>query len=257
MTELGQVYLVGAGPGDPELLTLKGWRCLQAADVVLHDRLVSSAVLAMANPNALLINVGKAPSRQRYPQAAINALLCEHAQAGKIVVRLKGGDPFVFGRGSEEAQALRAAGIPYTVVPGVSSAIAAPAYAGIPVTHRNLASSFTVVAGQQQTEDAQPNWKVLAQSETLVFLMGVANLPNIVHSLREHGLADTTPAVVIANATTPAQQVVVGCLQNIERLAQDMQPPATLVVGKVAALAHQLDWFVSSAVGEMPFQPGS
>jgi uroporphyrinogen III methyltransferase/synthase len=240
----GIVYIVGGGPGDPGLITVKGLNCLRRADVVLYDRLVSSELLVEARPDAELIDVGKAPSHHRRPQSEINALLIEKAREGKTVVRLKGGDPFVFGRGGEEGLALAEAGLAFEVVPGVSSAIAVPAYAGIPVTHRDLAASFTVVTGH--TCDGSPvEWDRLPREGTLIFLMGVRHLPEIVAQLIAHGRAPDTPAAVVERGTTAAQRVVDGTLADIAALAQSqsIEPPATLVVGEVVRLRDGLNWF--------------
>jgi uroporphyrin-III C-methyltransferase len=184
----------------------------------------------------------------------INALLIEKASAGNVVVRLKGGDPFVFGRGGEECQALAAAGTPYEVVPGVSSAVAVPAYAGIPLTHRDFASSFTVVAGHS-AGDFAVDWQALARSDTLVFLMGVAHVPEISAQLMAHGRPSDTPVAVIANGTTRAQLVVQGTLSTISYKARELQPPATIVVGEVVRLREQLDWFKPDAVVEQLREP--
>jgi uroporphyrin-III C-methyltransferase len=192
------VFIVGAGPGDPGLITVRGLTCLRQAQVVVYDRLVSLRLLDEAPDTAERINVGKVPGRHVWSQAAINALLIDQASQGKTVVRLKGGDPFVFGRGGEECQALAAAGIPFSVIPGVSSAIAVPAYAGIPVTHRNYASTFTVVTGHTCGPDTDAvDWRTLAQVETLVILMGLRRLPSIARQLIAHGRAPETPVAVI------------------------------------------------------------
>ena len=241
---IGLVYLVGAGPGDPELITVKGLACLRRADVVLYDRLVAAELLAEAHPGAELIDVGKAPARQRRSQDEINALLIEKARAGLTVVRLKGGDPFVFGRGGEECQALAAAGLPYEVVPGVSSAVAVPAYAGIPVTHRDHASSFTVVTGHNAGGDAsEADWSGLPATGTLVCLMGVGHLPEVARRLTALGRPATTPAAVIGWGTTGRQVVVTGTLADIAQRAADVEPPATIVIGEVVGLQAQLDWY--------------
>ena len=244
MTEGGFVYLVGAGPGDAELITVRGLKYLQQAEVVVHDRLVSQQLLEEAPPWAELIDVGKAPGHHPWPQSDINALLVNSASHGKIVVRLKGGDPFIFGRGGEECQALAEAGIPFQVVPGVSSAIAAPAYAGIPLTHRDFASSFTVVTGHTcGTDSFAVDWGALAAVETLVILMGVGRLAKIAEQLVAHGRSPETPVAVISRGTTPAQEVVRGTLATIAQQAQAIQPPATIVIGQVVALGPQLAWF--------------
>jgi uroporphyrin-III C-methyltransferase len=251
MPKPGIVYLVGGGPGDPGLITVKGLACLRRAEVVLYDRLIAPELLDEAPATAELIDVGKEPTRHRRSQAEINALLIEKARAGKTVVRLKGGDPFVFGRGGEEGQALAEAGIHFEVIPGVSSAIAVPAYAGIPVTHRQVATSFTVLTGHT-ADEAEVDWDayVLPRSGTLIFLMGVQHLPEIVTQLVAHGRSPQTPAAVIERGTTPQQVVVTGTLADIAERAQvsGIHPPATLVVGEVVNLCHQLAWFDPTAI---------
>lgn len=239
VTRNPQVYLIGAGPGDPALITVKGVECLRRADVVVYDRLVASALLDYAPVHAERIYVGKASGEHTMTQAEINALLIEKARAGKIVARLKGGDPFVFGRGGEEALALADAGIAFEIVPGVTSAIAAPAYAGIPVTHRGIAASFTVATGHRADESPISN----PQSPTLVFLMSVENLASIVASLLESGRAATTPVALVRWGTTPQQQTIVGTLENIIERAHGLQPPAVLIVGDVVNLRERLQWF--------------
>jgi uroporphyrin-III C-methyltransferase len=240
----GIVYIVGGGPGDPGLITVKGLECLRHADVVLHDRLVAQELLTEAPPHAELIDVGKEPKRHRRSQAEINALLIEKARAGKNVVRLKGGDPFVFGRGGEECQALAEAGIRYEVVPGVSSAIAVPAYAGIPVTQRGVTTAFTVVAGHTGSSDSTIDWDAISRIGTIVFLMGVEHLPEIVKELIAHGRGTDTPAALIQEGTTRNQFVLMGTLSDIVEKAQEVQPPAVLVVGDVVLYHEQLDWFI-------------
>ena len=242
----GRVFLVGAGPGDPGLITVKGLACLNQAEVVLYDRLVSPELLAEAPATAELIDVGKEPARHRRSQAEINALLVEKARAGKTVVRLKGGDPFVFGRGGEECQALAEAGIPFEVVPGVTSAVAAPAYAGIPVTHREVAAAFTVLTGHT-ADDTAIDWRSVPRHGTLVFLMGVKHLPEIVGQLTALGRPLGTPAAIIERGTLPAQRVIEGTLADIVSRAWDVQPPATLVVGEVVKLRRALAWFGDDA----------
>jgi uroporphyrin-III C-methyltransferase len=234
------VVLVGAGPGDPELITVKGLRWLQRAEVVVYDRLVAPALLDEALPAALRIYAGKSSGRHCTPQSAITPLLIHHARAGRIVVRLKGGDPFVFGRGGEEVVACRAASVPVEVVPGVSSAVAVPAAAGIPVTHRGLASSFAVVTGHEDPSKpgTDVDWTALAGSvETLVVLMGVGSLPAIAARLVAAGRPASTPAAVISRGTTAAQQVVTGTLADIAERARHLPPPATIVIGEVVRLA--------------------
>jgi uroporphyrin-III C-methyltransferase len=246
----GIVHLVGAGPGDPGLLTVKGLTLLRRADAVVHDRLIDLALLDEAPEAAQRIDVGKAPGRHSRGQGEINDLLVALGRRGLRVVRLKGGDPFVFGRGGEECEALAAAGVPFEVVPGVSSALAAPACAGIPLTHRGLAGSFTVVTGHRCGEDpAALDWPHLARAETLVVLMGVAQLPEIARRLIEHGRPAETPVAAIHAGSTPAQSVVSGTLADFAappvsgRVAGPsarLRAPATIVVGAVAALAQTL-----------------
>jgi uroporphyrin-III C-methyltransferase len=230
----GQVALVGAGPGDPELLTMRAARLLGAADVVVYDALVGDGVLDLARPDAELIDVGKRPG-QGVAQDLISLLLVRLAREGKRVVRLKGGDPFVFGRGGEEAVALAEAGIACEVVPGITSAVAAPAAAGIPVTHRGLSASFTVVTGHRQRGETPVNWHALAQAGgTIVVLMGVAQRGHIASALMEGGLAPSTPVAAVGRATTSGQAVVRGTLATLAELA--IESPATIVIGAVAAL---------------------
>lgn len=242
------VYLVGAGPGDPGLITVKGLACLQKADVIVYDRLVSPALLRQAPRGCEMIDVGKSPQQHALPQKAINALLAEKALAGKVVVRLKGGDPFLFGRGGEEAEALAAAGVPFEVVPGVTSAIAAPAYAGIPVTHRDHTSTFAVVTGHEDPTkaDSSLDWQKLATGvDTLVCLMGVGNLPQIVVKLIEHGRDPQTPIAIVQQGTEARQKTVTGTLADIVEKAReaDIKPPAVTIVGEVVSLRERLRWF--------------
>ncbi|WP_139652672.1 uroporphyrinogen-III C-methyltransferase [Raoultibacter phocaeensis] len=244
----GFVYLVGAGPGDPSLLTLKGKEAIGKADVLVYDRLVSERLLDFAKPGCEFVYVGKHPTNHAVPQHAINELLVEKAQTGAVVVRLKGGDPFVFGRGGEEADALREHGIPFAIVPGVTSAIAAPAYAGIPVTHRSAASSFTVITGHEHADKDESSipWEQVANLRgTLVFLMGMDNLPLIVGKLLEHGMDGATPAAVVHRGTWACQKTVCATLASIEdKVAeQGIENPSVIVVGQVAALHERLGWF--------------
>jgi len=240
----GIVYLVGAGPGDPGLLTLRGLEYLQKADVVVHDRLANPQLLAYAL-QAKLIDVGKQPDHHPVPQSRINAILVEEAREGKVVVRLKGGDPFVFGRGGEEAQALAEAGISFEIVPGVTSAIAVPAYAGIPVTQREEACSVAFITGHcSGSKPLDFNWQALAQGiDTLVFLMGVHNLQIIVTSLIDAGRSPENPVALIEQGTLPEQKVVTGTLTDILEKAAEIKPPAIIVVGKVVSLHSTLEWF--------------
>jgi uroporphyrinogen III methyltransferase/synthase len=244
----GLVYLVGAGPGDPGLITVKGLACLQKADVVIYDRLVSPALLRQAPQGCEMIDAGKSPQGHALPQEAINALLVEKALAEKVVVRLKGGDPFLFGRGGEEAEALAEAGVPFEVVPGVTSAIAAPAYAGIPVTHRDHTSTFAVVTGHEDPTkaDSSVDWQKLATGVgTLVLLMGVGNLPQIVAKLIEHGRDARTPVAIVQQGTEARQKTVTGTLADIVERAReaDIKPPAVTIVGEVVRLREKLRWF--------------
>ena len=244
----GKVYLVGAGPGDPGLITHKGLELLKAAHVVIYDRLLDEQLLDSVAAEAEKIYVGKSAAEHVKEQAEINRLLVKEAREGKIVVRLKGGDPFVLGRGGEEAEFLEDNHIPFEVVPGVSSAIAVPAYAGIPVTHRGLASSFAVVTGHEDPNKTSSNidWAKLATGvDTLVFLMGMQNLPEIVAKLVEHGRLPDTPVAVIKDGTRPQQKTVVGILEDIVVKVRDshLLPPAVIVVGNVVRLREKLRWF--------------
>ena len=237
----GIVYLVGAGPGDPRLITVLGLERLRQADVVVYDRLVSSELLDEAPAPAERIFAGKAPGNHACRQEEINALLVHHARAGRIVVRLKGGDPFVFGRGGEEALACAEAGVPWEVVPGVSSAVGVPERAGIPVTQRGISGGFAVVTGHCADGDRQ-DWAALSRVETLVILMGLSRLPEIAAQLLFHGRSADTPAAVIASGTLPEEQTVVGTLGSIagdvERTS--LRSPATIVVGEVVRLRERL-----------------
>ncbi len=245
--QFGKVFLIGAGPGDAELITVKGLRYLRQADVVLYDRLISPLLLEETSPRAELIFVGKEPGCHSMPQEQINALLISYAQRGRTVVRLKGGDPFVFGRGGEEAQALVEAGIPFEVVPGVSSVIAVPAYAGIPITHRNFTSSVTIVTGHEGHSASPPvNWEALAAlGGTLVVLMGVRALPHFTQRLIAAGMDATLPAATIQQGTTSQQQVITGTLADIAQRAQDakLTSPALTVIGRVVSMREVLMWY--------------
>lgn len=236
------VYLVGAGPGDPGLITVRGREVLSRADVVVFDRLAPAALLELAPEDAELVDVGKAPGRVKATQDEINALLVEHGRAGHTVVRLKGGDPFVFGRGGEEAEALAAAGVAFEVVPGVTSAVAAPAYAGIPVTHRGISTHVTIVTGHEDPEKgpAEVDWEALgAAGGTLVVLMGTARLDEIVKRLEAGGRPPSTPAAAVTWGTHPRQRTVRATLGTIAEAA--VEAPAAIVIGDVAAL--DLAWF--------------
>lgn len=244
----GKVYLVGAGPGDPKLITLKGLECLRKADVVVYDRLASPALLGATRQDAELIYVGKEASTHTLPQEEINALLIQKAEEGKSVTRLKGGDPYVFGRGGEEAEALAERGIPFEVIPGVSSAIGVPAYAGIPLTHRNCTSTVAIITGRED-QDKERSWidwsKISTGAGTLVFLMGMKNLGQIVARLVANGRFADTPVAVVRWGTCAEQQTVTGTLADIEAevARANLGPPAVVVVGEVVALREKLRWF--------------
>jgi uroporphyrinogen III methyltransferase/synthase len=255
---IGTVYLIGAGPGDPGLITVRGRELLRAADVVVYDRLAHPSLLEHARPDAERLYVGKASAHHAMRQPDINALLVEKARQGRSVARLKGGDPFVFGRGGEEAEACREAGVPFEVVPGVTSAIAAPAYAGIPVTHRDAASSFAVITGHERDDgresgtrapgaaEGRRNWATIAHAaDTLVFLMGVEALPEIAARLQEQGRAPDTPVALVQWGTWTKQRVVTGTLATIveEASRAGLTPPAVCVVGEVVKLREALRWF--------------
>lgn len=244
---VGRVYLVGAGPGDPGLMTVRGLHLLRTAEVVVYDQLVTPALLAEAAADAMKIFVGKQAGRHSISQNEINEVLVNYALQGYQVVRLKGGDPFVFGRGGEEVEVLAAAGIRFEVVPGVTSAVAVPAYAGIPLTHRNHASSFAVVTGHEAIKSKSAvEWAKLATAvDTLVVLMGLHNLRNIVASLIDHGRAPTTPVAVIRQGTTASQDMVIGTLADIADRSSGMRAPALIVIGAVVQLSPALSWFTA------------
>jgi uroporphyrin-III C-methyltransferase/precorrin-2 dehydrogenase/sirohydrochlorin ferrochelatase len=242
----GDVTLVGAGPGDPELLTLKALRALQDADVILHDRLVPESVLDMARRDATRICVGKAAGNLGSTQEEINALLIEHALKGSRVVRLKGGDPFIFGRGGEELEALAKARIGFSVIPGVTAAAGCAAYAGIPLTHRDYAHSVTFVTGHADKDGREPDWRALAQpGMTAVFYMGLARVQRIAAQMMAHGAAAALPAAIIAQGTLRDQRVITGTLADIAATTagSGIQSPALLVVGNVVSLQGSLAWF--------------
>jgi uroporphyrin-III C-methyltransferase/precorrin-2 dehydrogenase/sirohydrochlorin ferrochelatase len=246
---LGEVALVGAGPGDPGLMTLRGVRALQNADVVLYDRLVSEEILDLARRDAHRIYVGKAAGKAHVPQEGINDLLVKLAQEGKRVCRLKGGDPFIFGRGGEELEALAAAGIRFEVVPGITAAAGCAAYSGIPLTHRNHAQALTFVTGHCKGETAKVDWELLSRpDQTVVFYMGLGHLENIVVNLRAHGVPATRSAAVIEEGTRASQRVIVAELHELaEKVkAEQVQSPALLIVGEVTRLHETLQWFNST-----------
>jgi uroporphyrin-III C-methyltransferase len=242
---VGKVYLVGAGPGDPGLMTIKGKALLEHSDVVVYDALVSPQVIQMINPAAEKIYAGKRSGRHSLPQEEITALLVAKAKEHAVVVRLKGGDPFVFGRGGEELEDLIGHGVPVEVVPGVTAGVAVPAYAGIPLTHRKYSSSVAFVAGHQATPGPgwEVNWKALAQgAQTLVVYMGVQQLPQIVAAILEAGRPTETPIALIRWGTTPQQQTLIADLGTVvERVAQEnFDPPAIIVVGEVVRFSQML-----------------
>jgi len=245
---IGKVYLIGAGPGDPGLLTLKGKRCLEEADVVIYDYLVDGRILLYARPDAALHYAGKKSGGDVVPQPEINRLIIESARKGQVVARLKGGDPFLFGRGGEEAEELVAAGVPFEIVPGVTSALAVPAYAGIPVSHRDYASAVAIVSGHKEVWENAPhlNWATLAGvGGTLVFLMGTRQLRNNMQRLINFGLSATAPVALIRWGTRPEQEVLTSTVGTIADLAEErnFQPPAIAVVGEVVRLRERLRWF--------------
>lgn len=243
-----KVYLLGAGPGDPGLLTLKARDVLARADVVVYDALANDSLLGHARPDAEIIYVGKVAGNHALPQREINALLVAKAREGKVVARLKGGDPYIFGRGGEEAEELLAAGIPFEEVPGISSTIAAPAYAGIPLTHRDFASSVTIITGHENPDKpgSVHNWQALAHSaSTLVFVMGMKNLPDIARNLLAAGLAPDTPAALVHRGTTARHRSLVSTLAQLPEAAMKagFTNPSVIVVGRVANLRDKLNWY--------------
>ncbi|MFQ5872865.1 MAG: uroporphyrinogen-III C-methyltransferase [Dehalococcoidia bacterium] len=248
MSTKGRVSLVGAGPGDPGLITVKALECIKRADVIVYDRLVNITLLDQARPDCDLVFVGKGPGRHGLRQQEINSLLVDRAKEGKYVVRLKGGDPFLFGRGGEEAEALVREGIPFDVVPGVSSVTAVPAYAGIPVTHRRLSSSLAVITGHEDPAKGESSidWKRLARAtDTLVVLMGMGNLATMVQQLLENGREPDTPIALIRWGTTAQQETVEGTLESIIGLVEErgFKPPAVAVMGDVVGLRKELNWY--------------
>ena len=244
---MGRIYLIGAGPGDPGLLTLKGRACIEQADLIVYDHLANEEFLRYARPQAEVIFVGKKGGEAHVGQEEINRILIHAARLGKRVVRLKGGDPFIFGRGGEEAAAAAAAGIPFEIVPGVTAAVGVPAYAGIPLTHRDVSSIVTFVTGHEDPakENSQVPWDKLPALGTLVFFMGLGNLPEIVRQLVRHGRAPQTPVAVVRWGTRPEQRTVVGTLEEIvEKVrAEALTPPVLIIVGEVVRLREKLNWF--------------
>ena len=244
----GKVFIVGAGPGDTDLITLKALNCIERANVILYDELVNATLLKRASINTELIYVGKKEGCHSVSQDEMGNLLVEYAKAGKTVCRLKGGDPFVFGRGGEEAELLFKNNIPFEIVPGITSAISAPAYAGIPITQRGFASGFCVFTGHEDpTKDSSDlNWQAIAKlNSTLVFLMGMKNLPLIIDNLIQNGMDENTPIAIIHRGTTPLQKTVTGTLKNIVSIVkkESIKTPSIIVVGKVVSLRESLSWF--------------
>ncbi len=246
--EPGKVYLVGAGPGDPKLITVYGLECIQKSDVIAYDRLVNPKLLEYAKDTAELIFCGKLPGKHHLIQDEIHTLLVNKAMEGKTVTRLKGGDPFVFGRGGEEAEVLVEHGIPYEVVPGVTAGIAASAYAGIPVTHRDYGTSFAIVTGHGRADKGADhlNWPALATGiDTIAFYMGVGNLAYICQQLIAHGRKTETPVAIIERGTTEKQRTITGNLETINELAkqENIQNPAMILVGEVVQLREKIKWY--------------
>lgn len=244
----GFVYIVGAGPGDPKLLTIRGLECIQQADVILYDRLVNPVLLEHAKKEAELIYCGKEPGKHGLIQDEIHRVLVEKAQIGLRVLRLKGGDPFVFGRGAEEASVLKKANIGFEIVPGITAGIAAPAYAGIPVTHRDYATSFAIVTGHGRVEKGQDflHWQALTQIDTVAFYMSVGNIAHITARLIEHGKDPQTPVAVIEWGTTDKQRTITGTIETIaSRIASEhILNPSMILVGDVVRVRDEIAWFM-------------
>ncbi|YAR63900.1 uroporphyrinogen-III C-methyltransferase [Bacillus cytotoxicus] len=244
---MGKVYIVGAGPGDPELISIKGVKCIEQADVILYDRLVNKELLSYAKPDADLIYCGKLPNYHTMKQETIHTFLVKYAKKGKVVTRLKGGDPFVFGRGGEEAEVLAKHGIPFEIVPGITAGIATSAYAGIPVTHREVSASFAVVTGhRKEGTEEEIKWRNLAEGvDTLAVYMGVSNLPYICEKLLQYGKEAETPVAIIEWGTTSSQRTVVGTLGTIVSIAEieNIQNPSMIVIGEVVRFREKIHWF--------------
>ncbi|MCT7910892.1 uroporphyrinogen-III C-methyltransferase [Arcobacter lacus] len=242
---MAKVYLTGAGPGDVELLTLKAVKVIQNADILIYDRLVNPEILELAKEECELVYVGKEDKKHTLPQEEINELIYQASLKYENVVRLKGGDPFVFGRGAEEALYLKQRGIKFEIIPGITSAIAVPAYAGIPVTHRGLTTSFRVVTGHenQKKKISQIEWETFLNDETIIFLMGYHNIEIISSKLLALGKRKDYPCAVISKGTTKEQQVVIGTLENIVEESKNLPTPVMIVIGEVVNLKNQIAWF--------------
>ncbi len=244
---MGKVYLTGAGPGDLDLLTVKALRLVREADIIIYDRLANAEILKEVKDGCEFLYVGKEDTKHTIPQDEINEILYKSALAHKVVVRLKGGDPFVFGRGGEEALYLVSKGIDYEVIPGISSAISVPAYAGIPVTHRGISTAFKVVTGHISDDKNSSNiqWNDLKSDDTIVFLMGLKNIDIICKKLLSLGKPKEYPVAVISKGTSPDQKVVVGTLEDIAKKSKGLETPALIVIGEVVTLREKLQWFES------------
>lgn len=250
---VGKVYLIGAGPGDPDLITIKGQKALQKADVVVYDRLINPELLSYTDGKSEHIYVGKTPGHPSASQDQINSILISQALKGQNVVRLKGGDPFVFGRGGEEVEALSGQDIDYEVIPGISSAFAGPGSLGIPVTYRGTARSVTVITGHTKDNKLGGyDWQQLAGLDTLVIMMGVRNLAKICSKLIANGRSSTTPVAIIERATSHDQKQIVGTLDTIAEKADGLNPPATIIIGEVVRMHRQIDQSVEEEIDNVP-----